>query len=128
MLDDLRRWALFGSGVAELTKSRAEQIVKELVSAGDVRRKQASGLVKELLEASRDNRKELIRLLRSEVQTQIEAVGLATKRDMERLDRRVKRLEDNLKATRKKTTKTKSSPKKSSSKSTGAGRSPKKEG
>ncbi|MGH2787952.1 MAG: phasin family protein [Actinomycetota bacterium] len=128
MLDDLRRWALFGSGVAELTKSRAEQIVKELVSAGDVRRKQASGLVKELLEASRDNRKELIRLLRSEVQTQIEAVGLATKRDMERLDRRVKRLEDNMKATRKKTTRTKSSAKKSTSKSGGAGRSPKKEG
>jgi polyhydroxyalkanoate synthesis regulator phasin len=118
MLEDMRRWALFGSGVAELTRNRAEQIVKDLVQAGDVKRKQASGLVKELLDASRDNRKELMRLLRAEVQSQIEGLGVATKRDLERLERRVKRLEDNLPASRRKSSK-KTTSKKSTSKPSG---------
>jgi polyhydroxyalkanoate synthesis regulator phasin len=121
MLDDMRRWALFGSGVAELTRNRAEQIVKDLVQAGDVKRKQASGLVKELLDASRDNRKELMRLLRAEVQSQIEGLGVATKRDLERLERRVKRLEDNLPASRKKSSKKTTKAKKSNSKQSGGG-------
>lgn len=127
MLDDLRRWALFGSGVAELTRSRADQIVKDLVAAGDLRRKQASDLVKELLDVSRENRQELIRLLRAEVQGQIEGLGVATKRDFERLERRIKRLEDNVQAGRSKTTRkttrkstrTRSSAKKTTSKPSG---------
>jgi polyhydroxyalkanoate synthesis regulator phasin len=97
MRDELRRMALFGSGVAELTKQRAEKIVKDLVQIGDVRRKQASSVVKDLMEASKENRKELLRFVRTEVQHQVESLGVATKRDLERLERRVTRLEDGLK-------------------------------
>jgi polyhydroxyalkanoate synthesis regulator phasin len=117
MLNDLRRWGLFGSGVAELTRSRAERMVKDMVKAGEVKRKQASDLVKELVDASRENRKELIRLLRSEVQNQIESLGVATKRDFERIERRVKRLEDNMPARARKSTK-KTTRKKSTAKTT----------
>lgn len=94
MLDELRRMALFGSGVAELTRHRAEQIARELVKAGDVRRKEASSVVKDLVERSKQNRRELIRLVRSEIQNQIAGLGVATKRDVERLERRVARLEE----------------------------------
>jgi polyhydroxyalkanoate synthesis regulator phasin len=100
MIDEVRRMALVGSGIADLTKSRAEQIVKDLVKAGEIKRKQASGAVKELLEMSKENRKQLMQLLRSEVQNQIEGLGLATKRDVERLERRVARLEDRTKESR----------------------------
>jgi polyhydroxyalkanoate synthesis regulator phasin len=121
MLDELRRWALFGSGIAELTRSKAESIVKDMVKAGEVKRKQAAGLVKELLEASRENRKELMKLLRSEIQNQIATVGVATKKDFERMERRVKRLEDNLPArSRKKSTK-KTTRKKTTAKKTTTG-------
>jgi polyhydroxyalkanoate synthesis regulator phasin len=85
--------ALFGSGVAELTRHRAEQITKELVKAGEVRRKEASALVRDLVERSKENRRELARLVRSEIKNQVEGLGLATKRDVERLERRVARLE-----------------------------------
>jgi polyhydroxyalkanoate synthesis regulator phasin len=93
MRDELRRLALFGSGVAELTKQRAERIVRDLVNVGDVGRKQASAVVKDLMEASRENRNELMRFVRTEVRGQIEGLGLATKREVERLERRVARLE-----------------------------------
>jgi polyhydroxyalkanoate synthesis regulator phasin len=115
MREEMRRIALFGSGIAELSKTRAEKIVKDLVKAGDVRRKNASGVVKELLETSRDNRRELVRILRAEVKSQIEALGVATTRDLERLEQRVARLEARTKTTAKKTTR---KPAKSTARST----------
>ena len=119
MLDELRRVALFTSGVAELTRHQAERIVKDFVKTGDVRRKQASSAVKELMETSKVARTELSRLIRSEIQNQIEGLGLATKRDLERIDRRVGRLETE----RKKPTTTKAAPRKSAAKKTAAKKS-----
>ena len=115
MLDELRRIALFSSGVAELTRHQAEQIVKDLVKAGDVRRKQASSVAKDLVDRSRENRKELVRFIRSEIQNQIAAVGVATNRDLERLERRVARLES-AKSSAPKTTRKKTSAKKATKK------------
>lgn len=111
MLDELRRAALITSGVAELTRSRAEQVVKDLVKAGDVRRDQASSLVRELMKRSEQNRKDLAGFVRSEIQNQIANLGLATKRDVERLERRVGRIEERSKASKKKTTRKKTTAK-----------------
>lgn len=79
MRDEVRRMALFGSGVAELTRHRAEQLARDLV------------------ERSKQNRDEMMKLIRGEIQNQIASVGVATKRDVERLERRVTRLEGQIK-------------------------------
>ena len=100
MKDELRRMAMFGSGVAELTKHRAEQMVRDLIKSGSVAPTMAPAMVKDLLDRSMQNRKELTRFVRDEIKNQMENLGLATKRDFERLDRRVARLEDNLKKLR----------------------------
>jgi polyhydroxyalkanoate synthesis regulator phasin len=91
--DELRRISLFASGVGDLTRHRAEQIAKELVKSGEVRRDQAGGWTKMLLDASRENRQELIRFLRSEIRNQVQGLGLATKDDLERMERRLARVE-----------------------------------
>lgn len=84
MRDEVRRMALFGSGVAELTRHRAEQLAREL------------------LERSKQNRDEMLRLVRSEIENQIAHLGVPSKRDVERLERRITRLEAQVKeATRK---------------------------
>jgi len=75
MRDDIRRMALFGSGVAELTRNRAEQLAKEL------------------LERSKQNRDDIVNLVRGEIRNQLASLGLASKRELERLERRVARLE-----------------------------------
>ena len=92
--------AMFGSGVVELTRYRAEQMVKGLVKTGDISPTGAQAMVTDMLERSRQTRKELTRLVRDEIKNQIEGLGLASKREVERLDRRVGRLEDNLKKVR----------------------------
>lgn len=119
MLDEMRRLALFGSGVAELTRHQAEQVIKDLVKAGDIRRQQASSAARELYERSRENRKQLTAIVRTEIQNQIQNLGLATKRDVERLERRVARLESD----RKKSTSKKSTAKRSTAKKTTASKS-----
>ena len=106
--DEVRRMAMFGSGVAELTRHRAEQLARELV------------------ERSKQNRDELMKLIRSEIQNQVANLGVPSTRDVERLERRVTRLEAQLKdatrtSTAKKTTAKKTSTKKTSPKKTGGG-------
>lgn len=116
MLDELRRMALITSGVAELTRSKAEKVVKDLVKAGDIRRDNASGLVKELMKRSSENRAELTRFVSSEIRSQVEKLGLASTRDLERLERRITRLENSAKGA----AKTTKSPAKTSAKKTTA--------
>jgi polyhydroxyalkanoate synthesis regulator phasin len=93
LLDELRRVALFTSGVVELTRHRAEQIVKDLVQRGDVRREQASSAVRDIMDISRQSRQELIGFVRGEIRAQVANLGLASTRDVERLERRIARLE-----------------------------------
>ena len=127
MREELRRMALIGSGVAELTKARAEQIVKDWVKKGEVGSSQAAGMVKDLMERSKDNRKEIMAFVRGEIRSQIESLGVATKRDVERLERRVARLEDKAKSAPKstatKSTAKKTAAKKSTAKKTSAKKS-----
>ena len=121
MRDELRRAALVTSGVVDLTRQKAEQVVKELVKSGYIRSEQTSGAVKELLKRSDTNRKEITRFIRSELKNQIEGLGLATKRDLERLERKVARLEEARKSANK--SKKKTTAKKSTASSKGSGSS-----
>ena len=94
MRDEIRRIALITSGVVELTRNRAEAIVRDLIKSGDLSGGQATQAVKDLMERSKQNRDEILNLIRTEFRNQTESLGLASKRDMERLERRVARLED----------------------------------
>jgi polyhydroxyalkanoate synthesis regulator phasin len=115
----LRRMALFGSGVAELTRHGAERIVRDWVKTGDVRREQASSLVKDLLDRSREARAELRSFVQSEIRNQIAALGVASSREIERLERRVARLEDRVREPTGPSTKAAGSPRRTAAKSGG---------
>lgn len=92
MRERLRRLTLFSSGVADLTRNRAEQFVKDVASA-DLREQMADAL-KDVMERTEQSRKELTSIVRAELRGQIIGLGLASERDLERLERRVARLEE----------------------------------
>ncbi|MDQ3767752.1 MAG: hypothetical protein M3346_10455 [Actinomycetota bacterium] len=96
MQDELRRWATVGSGVAELVLNRAEQLVKELVREGEIQREAASGLVSDLMERTKDDRDEVARALRVEIQNQTAQLGIASAREVERLEQAVDRLAERI--------------------------------
>jgi polyhydroxyalkanoate synthesis regulator phasin len=115
LLDEVRRLALFTSGIAELTRNRAEKIVRSW-GGGDLSNARASTMVRQLVQTSKENRSELLSLIRSEIKNQARTVGLADGREVERLERRVERLEEQLKNERAKSGTAKTTARKSSSK------------
>ncbi len=130
--------------------NRAEQLVKELVREGEIQREAASGLVRDLMERTRGDREEVARALRVEIQNQTAQLGIASAREVERLERMVDRLTDRVarlearseshskstgpkathkkairkKTTRKKATRKGSTPRKRSAGRTASGRKP----
>jgi polyhydroxyalkanoate synthesis regulator phasin len=72
-----------------MTRDQAESIVKDLVKAGELQQKRAKKAVDDLVDRSRKNAEELSKLVRSEIQSQISALGIATKDDLAKLERKL---------------------------------------
>jgi DNA-binding protein HU-beta len=65
-----------GMEVTEVTRKRAEQIVRDLVKSGEVQAQEAQQRVEELLDRSRKTTEAFADRVRAEVQRQMEALGL----------------------------------------------------
>ncbi|HET8931156.1 MAG TPA: hypothetical protein VFN21_10905 [Acidimicrobiales bacterium] len=85
----LKRYLDAGAAFTQLTQKRAEAIVSELVSAGEVQASQASQTVQDLIDRSRATTEALVAQVRSEVKSQVSSLGLATKADIDRLEKRI---------------------------------------
>jgi polyhydroxyalkanoate synthesis regulator phasin len=81
-LDAGRTWT-------QMSRDQAEAVVKDLVKRGELQQKRARKAVDELLDRSRKNAEELSKVVRKEIQSQISALGIATKEDLARLERKL---------------------------------------
>jgi polyhydroxyalkanoate synthesis regulator phasin len=79
-----------GMQFTELRRSQARRIAADLVAQGQLARDQVGGAVEEIVEMSRRRTEEMRAVVRSEVQRQLGALGLATKDDLARLEARVR--------------------------------------
>src|SRR5438552_2236525 len=85
--DDLfRRSFEAGTAFLDMTRDRAEALVKELVKTGEVQKGKAQKAIDEMLERSRKGAEELRDMIRREVADQVASLGLATKGDISRLE------------------------------------------
>lgn len=87
--DPLRKYVEAGIAFTQLTKARAEAIVRDLVKAGEVQREQAQDRVEELLDRSRKSTEGLAGIVRREISQQLASLGFATKDDLDRLEARM---------------------------------------
>ena len=87
--DPLRRYIEAGIALTQLTRSRAEAIVKELVKAGEVQREHAQDRVEDLLDRSRKGTGDVAATIRGEIAEQLSAMGFATKADLAALEARL---------------------------------------
>ena len=72
----IKRYLDAGMAFTQMTQSRAEAIVKDLVKQGEVKSKQAEELIEELIERSRANTEGLLEMVRTEVRDQLVSLGL----------------------------------------------------
>jgi polyhydroxyalkanoate synthesis regulator phasin len=85
----LQKYLDAASGLTNLTAAKAERIVKGLVRSGEDAGDQVGDLVEELLERSKRNREALAALVKSETTRAVRAMGLATGKQVERLQKQV---------------------------------------
>jgi len=118
-LDALRKYLEAGMAFTQTTRSKAEEIVGNLVRAGELQTEQTQQQVQDLVERSRESTERVVGAVREEVLSQMSALGFATKKDLARLERKVdalKRSSGGTKAAATKSTAKKAPAKKSTAK------------
>lgn len=90
--DLLKRYLDAGVAFTQMTQRRAEEIVRDLVKAGEVQTAEAQQRVNELVAQSRENTERLVAIVRNEIRDQIDALNLATKGDLEGIRRQLDKL------------------------------------
>lgn len=86
---DWKRYLDAGMQFTEMRRSQARRIAADLVETGQLARDQVAGAVDEIVAMSRRRTEELRALVQAEVQRQLGSLGLATKADLERLERKL---------------------------------------
>src|SRR5271166_1157759 len=70
----IRKYLDAGTVLGQVSRGRAEEIVRELVNAGDIQRGQAQEWVDNLVERSRKTSEQVLELVRHEVAAQLEKI------------------------------------------------------
>jgi polyhydroxyalkanoate synthesis regulator phasin len=95
-----------GQQFTELRRSQAKTLAADLVAQGQIARDQMAAAVDELLDISKRRSEQMRSVVQKEVQRQLRTLGVATKRDLDALERRMaKQLKDAKKGPAKKATK-----------------------
>jgi polyhydroxyalkanoate synthesis regulator phasin len=118
--DVLKRYLDAGIAFTQLTRQRAEEIVRDLVKAGEVQSDQAQQAVQELIDRSRENSERFVTVVRKEIRDQVGNLGLATRDDIARLEKRIDGLRGGAAGATKKAPAKKSAAKKTAARKTAA--------
>ncbi len=74
--DSFRKYVEAGAVLGQITRARAEEVVRDLVGAGEVQRGQAQDWIDDLVERSRRASEDLVKLVRAEVSSQLASLGI----------------------------------------------------
>jgi polyhydroxyalkanoate synthesis regulator phasin len=86
---DWKRVLEAGMQFTELRRSQARALAADLVAQGHLARDQMSATVDELVDLSRRRTDDVRKVVQKEVQRQLGAIGIATKKDLAALERRL---------------------------------------
>lgn len=87
--DMLKRYLEAGLAFTQMTRDRAEEIIKEFIDAGEVQRDQAVTRIDELVERSRKNTELLLEIVRNEVRDQVGNLNLVNRDELNKLITRI---------------------------------------
>ena len=93
MFDIIKKAMLTGVGRAAMTRDKFEEMAKELTEKGEMTEKEGRELVDELVKKSEKAKKDLETKMEGIVEKVLEKMNLATKEDISKIEKRLKRLE-----------------------------------
>ena len=92
MIDLIKKIMLTGVGMASLTKDKIEELGKELIEKGKLSEKEGKELLNELKEKAEESRKEMETRTDKLVKDSLEKMNLASRDDLEKLEKKLKKL------------------------------------
>ena len=93
MLDIIKKSIYLGLGAATITKERVEKLADELIEKGQLSKEEKAKTVKDIMNKIEKEEKEIQKKVKKAVDETLETVGIATKKDIEQLKKRVTKLE-----------------------------------
>ncbi|GAB4243917.1 MAG: hypothetical protein Kow00122_00090 [Thermoleophilia bacterium] len=94
--DIIERTLMLGLGAATLTRERLQTVADEFVRRGQLTREEGKDMVESLASRSKEEARAALRQIDSTLQGAYSELGLATKREVEDLDFRLKQVEHRL--------------------------------
>ncbi len=94
--DVIERTLLVGLGAAALTKDRAQKVVDDFVRRGQLSAEEGRDMVESLASRSRDEARSVLKSADSSVQTVFRELGIASRREVEDVDFRLRQIEHRL--------------------------------
>ena len=92
MFDLIKKTVLTGVGLAAMTKDKVEELAKELTEKGEMSEKEGKELIDDLLKKSEEAKKDLEERIEGVVRKTLEKLNVATKKDIDRLEEKIKHL------------------------------------
>ncbi len=96
MKDTIGKAIALGLGLAVAGKEQVERTIEELVKKGELSRAESGSLAEELVRKGEEAKSRIEEMVRSRVSALLGEGALATKEDIERLERRMDELERRL--------------------------------
>src|SRR5579875_161557 len=87
--DRLKKVSGAGADFLETARAKAESFVKEVSRSGGQSQGRAQGAFDELVGGGRRSTEQFVAAIRKEIQNQLSSLGLATKADLDALERRL---------------------------------------
>ncbi len=82
--DGLKRYLEAGMALTQITRARAEELVRELIKTGEIERQRAQDWVEDLMKVSRERSEALVATVRGEVRQQLKELGFTNVEDLAR--------------------------------------------
>lgn len=91
-MEMIKKAMLLGLGVMSLTREKAQDVVDDLIKRGEVSKDERFPMVDKLLKEAEKHEEELTAKINERVQNVIAKMGLATKKDLEDISRRLEEI------------------------------------
>lgn len=97
MIETIKKLGLFGIGAWALTEEKINEITKELIDKGDINKEEGKKFVRELIEEQKKQKEEIENRISETVKETFGKAKIETKEDIERLEMRINKLEEEIK-------------------------------
>lgn len=93
MVSLLGKFLLSGLGILVLTEEKIVKFIEELTKEGEITQKGKKELLTEIIEKGEEKKKEIEGKIREKVENMLSQMNVATKNDIQKLEKRIATLE-----------------------------------